>query len=225
MSKKAEKNTSYISVDAGAFAYANRFKGIKDIRYYLNGVFIEPLVGGGVNIVGTDGHRIVVIHDPNGECKEPVIIYPHATLISQCNAASGDIVNFDSEGFGSVRPKGCPQGMAVQCQIAEGAKFPKYRALFEKLRETSIASEAFPYDMTLLEKLKFPHSWGKFSKLSIGLYGQDKGSSLILHGHANKLKIAAIIRGLVKEFNYDASNIDWLGEPLKVAEAAESEQS
>lgn len=45
-----------------------------DIRYYLNGVYIEPREGGGVIIVATDGHRICAVIDASGAISAPTIL-------------------------------------------------------------------------------------------------------------------------------------------------------
>lgn len=45
------------------------FMAKKDVRYYLNGVYIEP-ADVGVYLVATDGHKMAVIHDAEGECAE-----------------------------------------------------------------------------------------------------------------------------------------------------------
>lgn len=49
-----------------------------DIRYYLNGLMIEPNPAGGAIIIGTDGHRLLAILDPQGVCAEPIVIRPDA---------------------------------------------------------------------------------------------------------------------------------------------------
>ncbi len=55
----------------------------KDVRYYLNGVYIEPLQGNnGVVLVATDGHRMAVIHDPTGEADKPQIFKVSTQLVS-----------------------------------------------------------------------------------------------------------------------------------------------
>lgn len=56
------------------FAGIERFAGVKDVRYYLCGVFIEPHPHGGVNIVATNGHIMGVAYDPDGWCAEPIIV-------------------------------------------------------------------------------------------------------------------------------------------------------
>lgn len=45
-----------------------------DIRYYLNGVLIEPREAGGVFIVATDGHRLMAVIDETGSASESAIL-------------------------------------------------------------------------------------------------------------------------------------------------------
>lgn len=42
------------------------FKAKGDIRYYLNGVYVEKAPQGGVYLVATDGHTLVCIYDKDG---------------------------------------------------------------------------------------------------------------------------------------------------------------
>jgi len=50
------------------------FVAKQDIRYYLNGINIRPLEDGSVMVVATDGHRYVVVRDPNGFAEREVIV-------------------------------------------------------------------------------------------------------------------------------------------------------
>lgn len=69
------------------FAAIQIFASTKDIRYYLNGVRIEPHPEQGALIVATDGHRLAVMHDPDGMCKEPIIVGEITkSLVSACRA-------------------------------------------------------------------------------------------------------------------------------------------
>jgi DNA polymerase-3 subunit beta len=52
------------------FAAISLFAAKNDVRYYLNGVHIERNPGGGVLMVGTNGHYLSVIHDPEGWIEE-----------------------------------------------------------------------------------------------------------------------------------------------------------
>ena len=56
------------------FAAITLFMAKQDVRYYLNGVSVEPHPDGGVLLVATDGHRIGVLHDPDGWCESKFIV-------------------------------------------------------------------------------------------------------------------------------------------------------
>lgn len=50
------------------------FAATQDIRYYLNGINIRPLEDGSVMIVATNGHRYIVVRDPNGFAERELIV-------------------------------------------------------------------------------------------------------------------------------------------------------
>jgi DNA polymerase-3 subunit beta len=56
------------------FAAMALFMAKQDVRYYLNGISVEPHPDGGAIIVATDGHRLAVIHDPDGWCTQQIIV-------------------------------------------------------------------------------------------------------------------------------------------------------
>ncbi|WP_443698731.1 DNA polymerase III subunit beta family protein [Pseudomonas sp.] len=56
------------------FAAMALFMAKQDVRYYLNGISVEPHPDGGAIIVATDGHRLAVIHDPDGWCSKQFIV-------------------------------------------------------------------------------------------------------------------------------------------------------
>jgi DNA polymerase-3 subunit beta len=57
-----------IRFDAKFAAVLDQFKATNDVRYYLNGVFVSPHPEKGVILAATDGHTMVIIHDPDGSC-------------------------------------------------------------------------------------------------------------------------------------------------------------
>lgn len=69
------KNT-LIEFNAGMFGNAMFIAPNNDWRHNLQGVFINPSVHGGVNIVATDAHRIIYFYDELGSCsyKKGIII-------------------------------------------------------------------------------------------------------------------------------------------------------
>ena len=56
------------------FAAINLFQANNDVRYYLNGVRVEPHPEKGAIIVATNGHIIGIMHDPDGFCARPIIV-------------------------------------------------------------------------------------------------------------------------------------------------------
>ncbi len=50
------------------------FVAKQDIRYYLNGINIRPLIEGGVMISASDGHRLIVVRDPEGFVDREIIV-------------------------------------------------------------------------------------------------------------------------------------------------------
>lgn len=69
------------------FAGIELFAAKNGVRYYLQGVYIEPHHEKGAVIVASDGHRLAAIHDPDGMCKEPIIVGEITKgLISACKS-------------------------------------------------------------------------------------------------------------------------------------------
>lgn len=65
------------------------FMAQEDIRYYLNGINIRPLIlDEGVMIVATDGHRYVVVRDQHGYAEEEMIVTVKKDALKSCNAKS-----------------------------------------------------------------------------------------------------------------------------------------
>lgn len=73
---EAEKPAVHMIVRVSAVAakLVFPFAAVQDIRYYLNGINIRPLEDGGVMVVATNGHRYIVVRDPNGYVEREVIV-------------------------------------------------------------------------------------------------------------------------------------------------------
>lgn len=63
-----------ITVDANLFRLIYTVALDESTRPYLNAVQIEPHKKGGVVLVATDGHRMLVAHDPGGHADAPALI-------------------------------------------------------------------------------------------------------------------------------------------------------
>lgn len=66
------------------FAAASLFMGVKDVRYYLCGVAIQPHPEGGALVMATNGHVMFMAHDKQGFCEHDIIVEPTKALISAC---------------------------------------------------------------------------------------------------------------------------------------------
>lgn len=63
-----------ITCDANLFRLVYTITSNEPTRPYLNGVQVEPHKKGGVLLVATDGHRMLVAHDPDGRTNAPAIV-------------------------------------------------------------------------------------------------------------------------------------------------------
>lgn len=54
------------NLDAGLFMKVRRAVGTEETRYYLHGVRVEPIEGGGAMMIATDGRVMMVAEDPKG---------------------------------------------------------------------------------------------------------------------------------------------------------------
>lgn len=60
------------------------FKAKNDIRYYLNGIYVEPLPTGGAVIVATNGHAMGVWRDTSATVERPAILRIGKQLREAC---------------------------------------------------------------------------------------------------------------------------------------------
>lgn len=63
-----------IRVEAARILMALPFRAYQDVRYYFNGVCIQPATDGGANILATDGYAMACIRDIGGRCGGPAIL-------------------------------------------------------------------------------------------------------------------------------------------------------
>ncbi len=73
-----------ITVNANLFRIVYTAVSTEETRYYLNGVHIEAHPVKGAILVATDGHRMIVAHDPDGGCSQDVIVQLPRFALAQC---------------------------------------------------------------------------------------------------------------------------------------------
>ncbi len=74
VSKPVEAPRLVVRINSVAMKMVFPFIAVDDVRYYLCGANIRPLDDGGAMICATDGHRFIVVRDPNGFIEEEVIV-------------------------------------------------------------------------------------------------------------------------------------------------------
>lgn len=115
--------------DLKAVSYA---MAVKDIRYYLQGVYIEAN-GAETRLVATDGHRLhMVIQEESGLVVDPVTFIMPADMVKKCltvKSSKADkcpkiLISYDQGRIGARLPDG-----SEIVHFAIDAKFPDYRRI------------------------------------------------------------------------------------------------
>lgn len=172
------------------FAAINLFSAVKDIRYYLNSVYIEPHPEKGVILVATDGHRLGVIHDPDGYTEKPIIVGEISKqLISACKKKSlipmdlfiGErdcVVGPSLEKGEALDPFGQMVSHMSRIQLIE-AKYPDWRKVLPKKEDRE---QRFPalnpkYLAALNEAAEIlaPGKWGA----ALELFSSGRDTSVV----------------------------------------------
>ena len=94
-----------IKVNSNLFRIAYTCVSTEETRYYLRGVYVAPNAGGGVDLVSTDGHRLLVVHDAEGICDSPAIVQLTKDALKLCkpsNNYSERRISFGDAAPGSV---------------------------------------------------------------------------------------------------------------------------
>jgi hypothetical protein len=113
-----------VRVDSAIFFAAMKFAAKGDVRYYLNGVYVEPNASGGVTIVATNGHVMALMYDATGFSDGKYII-PTITLPK---SNSGKI-EFDGESCVLENEN------SYKCKFITG-RYPDYMAVMPEVFPT-----------------------------------------------------------------------------------------
>lgn len=65
------------------------FKANEDIRYYLNGIAIEPVASGGALLIATNGHVMAILHSPTAAADKPRVLAIPTKLPELIDAVGG----------------------------------------------------------------------------------------------------------------------------------------
>jgi hypothetical protein len=76
-----------LRIQARLVAAVAQFKADCDVRYYLNGVYVEPIPGGAL-IIATNGHALGMWRDTDGHIDRPAILRISPALQKACKTDS-----------------------------------------------------------------------------------------------------------------------------------------
>lgn len=113
------------TINPKAAAMAALVCAVKDVRYWLEGVYIEPRESGGIYVTATNGSLLVSVADPGGTCDAPVLVKLDKGTITACKhkkaialVIAGDDETAIVEGAGHL----------ARCEILD-EKYPDWRAV------------------------------------------------------------------------------------------------
>jgi len=169
-----------------------------DIRYYLNGVFIEHN-GAETRLVTTDGHRMhMVIQENEGQVVAPVEFIIPADMVKKCITAKASrqdkspkiVITYDN---GKISAR-LPDGSEI-VQFATDGKFPDYRRIIPQLDGSAPEIAVFNNDY-VADAIKgfcdYAQIKGK-TKPSIGLRPRGNSSGVLCVD--NYLAVVMPLRG------------------------------
>lgn len=176
METKPEKVIPDITISTKYIPVLAEFMADRDIRYYLNGIKVEPHHEKGVLLVATDGRALTVIHDLDGKTNGSFIIELPKSIVSACKKKnlnffkSPKIFRVIDEGgyvMGDVEADPLKIGFShlevAHVKLIDG-KFPNWRKVIPRKLEKSSLMEV---NAQLL------------NKVSVACKGKDRGFSPI----------------------------------------------
>jgi len=148
----AQTNTGVavnINLNAKLVAAIAQFKAHHDIRYYLNGVYVEPCDEGGALLVATNGHVMGIWHDTTATIERPAILSVSSKLITACTGGKGNRRLVDKFGRLTVIDKKTDAEIYIQPvdkkttiveleQYEVSGAFPNWRSVAPVLDKTQV---------------------------------------------------------------------------------------
>jgi len=140
-----------ITISTDIFAAVSLFRAIDDVRYYLNGLYLET-GGNGARLVACDGHQLAVAKI-EGEYSSSSIILP-GSLVAAIKLKSKSPLHVMLEfadGHQQFKKNGCADGVFVPREITLNfgetttsakeldGKFPDYRRVVPSVVDSTTA--------------------------------------------------------------------------------------
>lgn len=113
----------------------------EETRFYLQGVFIQPHHVEGVFLVATDGHRMLVAHDAEGTCSEPVTVLLNAEVLKHAKARRTDgpyprrVIALNEDAVTITSQGASPE---IECAWRIDHSFPDWRRVLPAVAKTQV---------------------------------------------------------------------------------------
>jgi DNA polymerase III sliding clamp (beta) subunit (PCNA family) len=148
MATKTEE-LGFLRLNARDLARVLPFRAHDDVRYYLNGISVEPLETGGTILVATNGHMLAAVLSKESHATQKVIIDTPAALEAAVRkAAKSELsyVDLESEKSRLEVIDKTGKRFAQQCSYVKpgralvDGKYPEWRKIIDGDSDRSCAS-------------------------------------------------------------------------------------
>lgn len=123
-----------MKLSANAVRLAYQFAATNDIRYYLNGVNIEPAEGGGALITATDGHRLTQVLDREATDVQPMIVQLSKATQAALKRGAWLSTEHDEKRVAVLNADGMPTHLQPENHIVE-ANYPDWRRVLGERKD------------------------------------------------------------------------------------------
>ena len=170
------------------------FQAVKDVRYYLNCVMIEPRAAGGVRAVATDGHALGFAGDERGSACERILLPTDA--VTWALKQKGEFVSLNYDGFAGTLT--AESGAVIPVTLIDG-RFPDWQAVVPVAAGTG---EIGPCNAELYARLDKAAKGLKKAGVSgfrgmfpVSLYGQgvDRSGLALVNTNTDELTLGAVL--------------------------------
>ena len=174
-----------ITISTDIFAAVSLFRGIEDVRYYLNGLYLETGANG-ARLVATDGHQLAVAK-LDGEYQEASIILPNSLVAAVKSKSKGpQVVTLDfNQGIQMYRKNGEFLPRDITLTFAEitttakelDGKFPDYRRVVPNEVDGTTAQ----FDPRLVNRIEKACSTLGYKSFTGIAYNGDKSALSVIN--------------------------------------------
>ena len=180
------------------------FMAVKDVRFYLKGFHVKPHPDCGVILTATDGHRLVTIHDKNGQSDGEYILPISKSLLAAARKSAidrGIVLNSiqfvdnkayvlywdcdcEFDFFENDEESSMDQVAYVEYVAQIDGRYPNTKRVFDGIKKQPVDSVGV--NVEYIGKLKSVCTTLKFPQLNLIFSGSD-GSIVAVSGHNREI--------------------------------------